>query len=222
VPVADAVDSVDLEGIIALQVHGGQNARVRWRNIRIRELGRHCWAPLWDGKTLAGWRVLGGGSWSIEDGVLIGQHVRSEPAYGHMATEGVFEDFTVNLKYKALQGNSGLYFRVEGKGFSGVTGFQAEIDAHQDAGGLYETNGRGWVVKPDPKDVDRWFKPQRWNRMTVSAHGRRIVVHVNGFKTAELLDDPGRLRGFLALQLHGGQDVHILFKDIKILQPEPE
>jgi len=68
VPVADAVDSVDLEGIIALQVHGGQNSRVRWRNIRIRDLGRHCWAPLWDGKTLAGWRVLGGGSWNIEDG----------------------------------------------------------------------------------------------------------------------------------------------------------
>ncbi|MHC4178689.1 MAG: family 16 glycoside hydrolase, partial [Planctomycetota bacterium] len=52
---------------------------------------------------------------------------------------------------------------------------------------------------------------------TVSAHGRRIVVHVNGQKTAELKDDPGRLEGHLALQLHGGQEMHVEYKDIEML-----
>jgi hypothetical protein len=60
------------------------------------------------------------------------------------------------------------------------------------------------VIKPKPKHVAKYFKAGQWNEMTVSAHGRRIVVHVNGKKTAELKDDPGRLKGRLAFQLHGG------------------
>ena len=56
--------------------------------------------------------------------------------------------------------------------------------------------------------------------MTVFAHGRHIVVHVNGLKTAELKKDKGRLEGHLALQLRGGQDMHVMFKDIKMLLPQ--
>jgi hypothetical protein len=52
----------------------------------------------------------------------------------------------------------------------------------------------------------------------VSAHGRRVAVDVNGFRTAELRDDPGRLEGRLALQLHGGQDCEISFKNLEILE----
>ena len=134
-----------------------------------------------------------------------------------MVTDKVFKDFTVRLKYKAVTGNSGLYFRIEEKGFSGVSGFQAEIDPQMDAGGLYETNGRSWVSQPKPADVKKWYRPNEWNTMTVSAHGRRIAVDVNGFRTAELVDDPGRLEGKLALQVHGGQEGDVWFKDIEIL-----
>jgi hypothetical protein len=52
--------------------------------------------------------------------------------------------------------------------------------------------------------------------MTVSAHGKNVVVHLNGTKTAEVKDDPGRLEGYFALQLHGGQDMEVMFKDIEI------
>ena len=65
--------------------------------------------------------------------------------------------------------------------------------------------------------MKKWYKPDEWNTMTVSARGRRIAVDVNGHRAAESLDDPGRLEGKLALQLHGGQDVHVMFKDIEIL-----
>ena len=82
---------------------------------------------------------------------------------------------------------------------------------------VIEANGgRGWVVKPTAKQIKKFFKPGKWNEMTVSARGRHIVVHVNGQQTAELKDDPGRLEGHLALQLHGGQDMHVEFKDIEI------
>jgi len=84
-------------------------------------------------------------------------------------------------------------------------------------GGLYETGGRAWVTKPDPKQIKKLVKQGEWNQMTVSAHGKRIVVHVNNRKTAELKNDPGRTEGYLGLQLHGGQEMHVEFKDIEIL-----
>ncbi len=45
VPVVDAIDFADLEGFLALQVHSGQDTRVRWRNFRMRDLGTRGWRP---------------------------------------------------------------------------------------------------------------------------------------------------------------------------------
>ncbi len=176
------------------------------------------WKSLWDGKTLQGWHVIGKGQWTIQNGAIHGLHSKAESEFGHLVTDRTFDDFTVRLKYKAVRGNSGLYFRIEEKGFSGVSGFQAEIDPDKDAGGLYETNGRAWVVQPKPEDVKTWYRPGEWNTMTVSAHGGHLVVHVNGLKSAEVRDDPGRKEGKIALQLHGGMDGDVWFKDIEILE----
>jgi len=224
VPAADLVDSMTLSGFIGLQVHGvGKNterlgAQVRWRNLRIKDMGIPTWKPLLDGKTLKGFSALPGGKWEVVDGVLVGSSKQSERRHGLLISDATYKDFTIRLQYKAVAGNSGLYFRSEKvKGAVGVHGFQAEIDAANDVGGLYETGGRAWVVKPDAKAIKKFFKPGEWNWMTVSAHGRRIVVHVNNVKTAELKNDKGRLDGHIALQLHGGQDMRVEVKDLEIL-----
>jgi hypothetical protein len=220
VPAADLVDAATLKGFIALQVHSHKEGglQVRWRNIRLQDLGEHEWRPLWNGRNFDGAHIIGKGNWKIEDGVIHATHSKEEKEFGHLMTDQSFADFTVRLKYKAVKGNSGLYFRIEEKGFSGVSGFQAEIDAERDAGGLYETNGRAWVSQPTPENVKKWFRPQDWNTMTVSAQGKRITVDMNGMRSAEVRDDPGRREGQLALQVHGGQDCEMFFKDIEILE----
>jgi hypothetical protein len=218
VPCADLIDPMDLEGFIALQVHSGSAGQIRWRNIRLKDNGQSAWKPLWDGKSMTGWDKIGGGEWKITDGILHGIAPKTEARHGHLITKAKYTDFAVRVKYLAKQGNSGLYFRVDQtKDDVGVAGLQAEIDPEKDAGGLYETNGRDWVVQPKPEDVKKWYKHGVWNEMTVVAKGGRIVVHVNGTKTAELRDDPGRKQGHLALQLHGGQDMDVQFKDLEIL-----
>jgi hypothetical protein len=172
---------------------------------------------LWDGKTLKGWHVIGQGEWKVENGAIVGRNIPSRD-FGHLVSDKSYKDFTVRVVYKAIKGNSGLYFRIKEAGFSGVSGFQAEIDPEKDAGGLYETNGRSWVSQPRPADVKKWYKPGEWNEMTVSAHGGNIVVKVNGMVSAELKDDPGPFReGPFALQVHGGQDVEAMFKTIELL-----
>ena len=40
IPVTDYVDSMDADGLIALQVHAGKNSEVRFRNIRLLDLGK--------------------------------------------------------------------------------------------------------------------------------------------------------------------------------------
>lgn len=171
---------------------------------------------LWDGKSLAGWHVIGKGTWKIEEGAIHGTSVRAEKEFGHLVTDRDYTNFTVRVHYKAVKGNSGVYFRIAEKGFSGVTGLQAEIDPEKDAGGLYETNGRSWVSQPKPEDVKRWYKPGVWNELVVTAHGGNITVTVNGQVTAKLKNDPGRSSGRIALQLHGSQDMDVWFKDLTI------
>ncbi len=222
VPAADLIDSLTPSGFIGLQVHGvgGRTdpVTVAWRNIRIKDLGPSKWEPLFDGKTLAGWSTLPGGKWQAKDGLILGTSEKSDGRHGQLVSDRKVKDFTVRLKFKSVQGNSGLYFRVDKvDGSVGVHGFQAEIDPANDIGGLYETGGRAWVVKPTAEQVKKYFKPGQWNEMTVSAYGRHITVEVNGTKSAELKNDPGRTEGHLALQLHGGQDMHVEFKDIEIL-----
>ena len=171
---------------------------------------------LFNGVDLTGWTALPGGNWEVKDGVIVGTSAKSEKRHGMLLSDKQFTDFEVSLEYKALSGNSGFYFRAERiKHAVSVAGFQAEIDAHgSGAGGLYETRGRNWVIKP-PAET-KAFKPGEWNTMTVRAVGSHIIVHLNGIKTAELKDDPGRLKGHFGLQLHGSQKMNVAFRNIQL------
>lgn len=176
--------------------------------------------PLWDGETLDGWEAVGGGEWTIVDGAIRGVSSADEKRHGHLITKQQFDDFVLSIEFRAVTGNSGLYFRVEQGNPHGVKGLQAEIDAVKDVGGLYETAGRGWVVQPTAEQVDQWFLPGEWNKLIVVATGGNVSVHVNGQKSAELRDDSGRAKGYIALQLHGGQEMDVWFRKIRIAELE--
>ena len=221
IPAADLRDSMTLKGFIALQVHSTNNAdpmEVRWKNIRIKDLGSRGWNPVFDGESFAGWHALPGGEWKVEDGMIVGRSPESEPLHGLLVSDREYSDFTARLKFRVFDGDSGFYFRADEVGGTvGVNGFQVEVDSSFETGGLYETGGRAWVVKPDPEEIEKIYEPGEWTDLWLSAHGARTTVHINGTKTAELLNDSGRLKGHLALQLHGSMNMHVQFKDIEIL-----
>lgn len=174
--------------------------------------------PIFDGKTFPDWHIIGKGTWTIKDSTIIGKNTVAETQFGHLVTDKDYGDFTLRCLYKITGGNSGLYFHSVETGYSGLTGMQAEIDPDSGAGGLYEINGRAWVVQPKLADQAKWFKPNDWNEMIVSSIGTHTTVMLNGYKSAELLNDEvGRKSGKIALQLHGYKDVNVVFKDIGIL-----
>ncbi len=177
------------------------------------------WVNLFNGKNLDGWHILPGGEWKVQNGIITGTSRASEPKHGLLVTDSVFADFEIEISYKAVKGNSGLYFRAqEVEDAVGVYGFQAEIDPDKDAGGLYETGGRGWVVQPAAEAVKKWYLPGKWNIMKVRAVGKSITVWVNGKQSAHLSNDPGRTAGRIALQLHGGMDMEVYFREVRIKQ----
>ena len=218
IPCADLLDAADDEGFIALQVHAGKAGQIRWKNILLTEYPDSAWQSLTDGKTLAGWTPSGGGKWTMADGMIEGKSSTTETKHGHLFTDAMFADFAVRLKFQANHGDSGLYIRAEEGGKSGVRGLQANIDPEKDCGGLYEIDGRGWLARPKPEDLKKWLKPHAWNELAVIAIGGRVVVTLNGYKTAEIADAGGKPGGRLALQVHAGQDVDVRFKEMEVLK----
>jgi len=170
---------------------------------------------IFDGKTLNGWEIVGGGKWTVEAGVLKGQCGKGDEQ-GVLLYGKPVRDFTAKLQFRISEGNSGFYFRTHPDEKGLMHGIQAEIDATKDDGGFYESYGRNWLSQPKPEAVASYYKPKEWNEMKVEAIGNRVTSWINGVKAAEITDDKQRSEGVCALQIHGGQDVHVMFKDIKI------
>ena len=173
---------------------------------------------LFDGKNLKGWQASPGGKWEVKDGVLLGTSQKTDKRHGILFSEKQYSDFILRAKFRVLLGNSGFYFRAENRNSTiRAYGFQAEIDRTQNTGGLYETGGRAWVARPDQKAIkERKYHPGEWTNLEIKAAGKDVSVRINGILSTELKNDPGRTIGFFGLQLHGGQDMHVEYKDIRL------
>jgi hypothetical protein len=108
VAIVDYRDPVDLTGLIALQVHSGKDAKIRWKNLRIRDLGHRRWEPLFNGKDLDGWSKVGEAEWKIQDGALAGR--LQKRGYAALATPAAHPEFTVRLVFRQVQGKAGVSF----------------------------------------------------------------------------------------------------------------
>src|SRR5687768_8598739 len=175
-----------------------------------------AWRPLFDGRTLAGWHQVGDGKWVVEDGAIVGRTQEAAKLYGLLVSDGVYHDFTVRLKFKSIKGNSGFYIRTVLEAPDRAHGLQIEVDPRNNSGGIYESYGRAWIAKPKPEDFAGYFKPDDWNEMTIAAYGGDVKVTVNGVTSAELKGEASRPAGQLAMQMHAGNEMLVMFKDIEI------
>ena len=64
----------------------------------------------------------------------------------------------------------------------------------------------------------RKYKKGEWTDLALSAIGGHIVVKINGVISTELKNDKSRRKGYIGLQLHGGQVMHVEYKDIVIME----
>ena len=171
---------------------------------------------LFNGQNLDGWEINGTEKWYVEKGELICES-GPDAEYGYLSTKEQYDDFELELEFKQeADGNSGVFFRSTVSGTI-VNGWQVEVaPPNLHTGGIYESYGRGWLIKPDPAK-DQYLKMGSWNRMKIIANGNKVTTYLNGHEMVEILDEKiGNGKGGIALQIHSGGGIKVKLRNIKL------
>jgi hypothetical protein len=184
------------------------------------------WVPLFNGKSLDGWEVVGDGAWSVMDGgVILGDRVPGQSKHQSWlyTKRNDFREYDLSLEYwTRLGGNSGVSIRDHTRGQFAVgdahdpkrtpshNGYEIQIsNGHRDK---YPT-GSVYLFAPAQGGNQ---KPGDWNRLEIESRDDLIRVKVNGVVVAEHPGDPARPKdGPIGLQSHDPQSI-VMFRNIRI------
>jgi hypothetical protein len=174
------------------------------------------WMSLFNKKDLSGWKIYGTEKWYVENRELVCES-GPDKEYGYLGTEQKFKDFELSLQFKQeANGNSGVFFHSSIEGVK-ITGWQSEVaPTGQWTGGIYESYGRGWLIKPEA-EKDKALKMGEWNEMKIKVIGNTVTTWVNGQEMITLTDEKiGSVDGSIALQIHSGGGIRVKWRKIKI------
>tara|TARA_B100002052_G_scaffold120023_2_gene110401 strand:- start:566 stop:1156 length:591 start_codon:yes stop_codon:yes gene_type:complete len=171
---------------------------------------------LFNGKNLNGWKIYGTEKWYVNNGELICES-GPEKKYGYLATEKFYKDYILELEFfQESDGNSGVFFRSTIEGTI-ITGWQVEVaPPGLHSGGIYESYGRGWLIKPDSK-YDDIVRMGEWNNMKIKVYKNEVTTWINNQEIINLFDEKiGKANGSIALQIHDGGGIKVRWKNIML------
>jgi hypothetical protein len=187
------------------------------------------WEPLFDGKTLAGWRANEKpGSFKVVDGKIACDGPRSHLFYEGADGKADFKNFELSLEVMALNGaNSGVFFHTQYQDADWPKqGFEAQVINVPGGEGGYRENkltgslyGVRNVYKPMAKDGE-------WFTMNILVKGKRVQIRVNGLLLVDYVEPasppaaPGYSgrklgHGTFALQCHDPRS-KAFYRNIKV------
>ncbi len=188
------------------------------------------WIPLFNGKDLSGWKHVGPGSMTVEDG-LIHTHGGMGLLYW---TGGPIGNCRLRVVYKMRDhnDNSGVYIRIPVEPLEPWMpvnyGYEVQIDNVAPGEDEYHITGTLYSLT---KPLSRPGKPgPEWNTMIITLDGIHTVVTVNGQKVTDYTEgdsvppkklwfEPERGRrpifGFIGLQNHSDHDI-VFFKSVDL------
>ena len=171
---------------------------------------------LFNGNNLDGWIIYGTEKWYVDNNELVCES-GPDKQYGYLGTQDNFNDFILQLKFKQENnGNSGVFFRSTVDGTK-VKGWQVEVAPPGfHSGGIYESYGRGWLVKPE-SSKDSIVNMGEWNDMKIKVIGDEVTTWINDTEMIKIKDSIiGKGIGGVALQIHDGGGIKVRWKDLKI------
>ena len=141
--------------------------------------------PLFNGRDLTGWHVMGPSDWHAEDGILW-----TEGKGGWLRSDRRYADFVLRIEYRTSKGSvSGIFLRSAEQGNPAFTGLEVALvdDAGQPAD-LHSTGAVYGAVIP-LYSVGR--KTGEWNQVEISCIDRHLTVYWNGNRIHKIdFDDP--------------------------------
>jgi 3-keto-disaccharide hydrolase len=188
------------------------------------------WKQLFDGKDLTGWKHVGPGSMTVEDGLI-----RTHGGMGLLYwTGGKLGDCVIRVVFKMRDhnDNSGVFIRIpiepREEWMPVHYGYEVQIDNEAAGEDEYHITGMLYSLT---KPLARTGKPgPEWNTMEIALDGPRTIVVLNGVKVSDHTEgDPVPERrfsfepqrgtrpndGYIGLQNHSDKDV-VFFKEVAV------
>ncbi len=184
--------------------------------------------PLFDGKSLSGWKFVGKGEssgYTVENGIVICQKV-----HGNLFTEKEYANFILRFEFKYGEpgANNGIGIRAPLTGDVAYEGM--EIQILDDEADVYKGKLKPWQVQGSIYNVvaakTGFNKSTDWNVEEIRAQGNHIVVTLNGHIIVDadlskvtdpetLKKHPGikRTTGHIGLL---GHDTRVEFRNMRI------
>ena len=180
---------------------------------------------IFDGKTFHGWEGDTNKTWRIKDNAIVGGDGKTTvPHNEFICTERVFTNFVLRVKFK-LTGTNGFVnggVQVRSKRIPNhfeVSGYQCDLGDPSWWGCLYDESRRNKVLaQSDMNEVNKVLKRGDWNQYEIRCEGKRIRAKLNGLQTFDYTeaDDSIPQFGAIALQVHGGGQTEVFYKDISV------
>ena len=188
------------------------------------------WQQLFNGKDLTGWKHVGPGSDTVENG-LIQTHGGMGLLYW---TGGKLGNCVIHVVFKMRDqnDNSGVFIRIpvepREEWMPVHYGYEVQIDNAPEKSGEDDHYVTGTLYSLN-KALARPGKPgPEWNTMEITLDGPHTIVMLNGVKVTDFtegdsvperkanyepLRGPRPLEGFIGLQNHNDNDV-VFFKEV--------
>jgi len=206
------------------------NSRVN--GISLQKADTSQWRQLFNGKDLSGWKHVGPGTMSVEDGLI-----RGHGGMGLLYWTGEkFGDCTIRVVFKMqlTNSNSGVFIRIPIEPFEEwmpvYYGYEVQIDNQPELSDEDDYHYTGMLYSLT-KPLAKTGKPgPEWNTMEITLDGLRTSVVLNGVKVMDYKEgDPVPERkfdfepfrglrpetGFIGLQNHSDKDV-VFFREVAV------
>ncbi len=187
------------------------------------------WQPLFDGKSLSGWRASeNAASWRVEGGALVANGPRSHLFYVGTAAPPTFRNFELEAEVMTRPGaNSGIYFHTawQPEGWP-EKGFEVQINNTHVGEGDYRERKKTGSLYGLRNVYGQLVEDNKWFTMHVTVRGRQVQVMVNGLLTVDYVEPtpPGvdgdyrnhvLAEGTFALQGHDPKST-VMFRNIRV------
>jgi hypothetical protein len=149
-----------------------------------------------DGVSLEGWNIIGNASWTIGNGLIVG----NKPS-GFLVSNKAYKNFIIKAEFWAESDtNSGIFIRCQDASkVSASNAYEINIwDTRPEQ--AYATGAIVDVAKVNPVPK----AGGRWNTMEITANGSHFKVVMNGVVTVADGQDSKFADGLIALQSAGG------------------
>lgn len=178
------------------------------------------WIPLFDGRTLSGWRAAENpGTFTVQNGEIVVHGPRAHLFYDGPVRNHEFTDFELEAEVLTKPGaNSGIFIRTAYQPTDWPSkGYEVQVNnSHTD----WRRTGSLYAVQ----DVREAGKDDTWFTIHTIVRGRRVQILVDGRQVVDYTEpagSPTRLTGgTIALQGHDpGSEVHYRSVRIRPLAP---